>query len=91
MNLINADTITDWYGNSLAEAAIGLDQQYTICRQLYLDTAGGAGTGTWGPGIANWHVGSPSGPLQTWVNGSDAFFAAQRRPSVLRVPYSWLP
>ena len=74
LNVVNASTITDWYGIPLTEMAIGVDQQYTICRQLYLDNSDGTGAATWGPGIANWHVGSLSGPLQTWADDSDAFF-----------------
>lgn len=75
LNVVNADTITDWYGTALADATIGIDQQFTICRQLYLDVSDTpGGTSTWGAGIADWHVGGPSGPLQSWVDYSDAFF-----------------
>ncbi len=80
LNVVNAGTIADWYGSPLADAPIGVDQQYTIDRQLYWDASNGAGSpggaGTWAPGVAVWRVGSPSGPLQGWVDGSDAVFAA---------------
>ena len=73
-------TIRDWFGTPLVDAAAApVDQQYTVSRQLYWDASGGdgpaGGSGTWGPGDENWRVGSPTGPLQGWVDGSDAFFA----------------
>jgi autotransporter-associated beta strand protein len=73
LTVVNANTITDFYGASLAESAVAVDQQYTINRNLYFDAS--SGTATWSPSIAVWHVGSPSGPLQAWVDDSDAFFA----------------
>ena len=73
-------TIRDWFGTPLVDAAAApVDQQYTVSRQLYWDASGGngpaGGSGTWGAGNENWRVGSPTGPLQGWVDGSDAFFA----------------
>ncbi len=76
--LVNAATISDWFGTPLAETAIAVDQQYTVDNDLYWGDSnnGGSesGSGEWSPGVANWHVGSPNGPLQGWVDGSAAFF-----------------
>jgi autotransporter-associated beta strand protein len=69
------NSITDDAGTPLAAmTTIAVDQQYTIDRQLYW--AGNAATiasSTWDTG-QNWRVGSPTGPLQAWCDGSDVFF-----------------
>ena len=79
LSVLDGGTILDWFGTPLATTAtIPVDQQYTIDRQLYWDASGGygpaGGSGTWGTGYT-WRVGSLSGPLQAWVDGSDAVFA----------------
>ena len=80
LSVVNRGTIVDWFGTPLAATlTIPVDQQYTISRQLYWDASGSngaaGGSGTWGPDNDDWHVGSPSGPMQAWVDGSDAVFA----------------
>ena len=71
-------SLLDWYGTPLdATAGIPVDQQYTIDRELYWDPCdgGASGTGTWDAIDCNWRVGSLSGPLQAWLDGSAAVFA----------------
>ncbi len=73
--LVGAATIKDWFGTPLAETAIAVNQQFTVNNKLYWDPSNAGGSGVWSPGVANWHVGSPNGPLQGWVDGSEAFFS----------------
>ena len=78
LNVVNGGTILDWFGTPLATTStIPVDQQYTIDRQLYWDASNGngpaGGTGDWNG--CNWHVGSPTGPLQNWCDGSDVVLA----------------
>ena len=77
LSLVGGGQITSWLGTSLDLVhAIPVDQQYTIDRQLYWDGSNGptGDAGVWGPGNDDWRVGSPSGPLQGWIDGSDAVF-----------------
>ena len=85
--MVNAGTINDWFGTPLTNTTVAVDQQYTIDRQLYWDASNGngpaGGSGTWGSGMDDWHVGSLTGPLQGWVDGSQAFFAGA--PGVVEI------
>ena len=67
LNVVDAGTILDWFGTPLDVTTIILDQQFTICRNLYWS----GGTGDLNTGYLN--VGSPSGPLQQYVDGSNLF------------------
>ena len=82
LDLAGATKILDWYGTPLdTTAAIPIDQQFTFSSQLYWDgshgTGAAGGSGTWGPGYDCWRVGSETGPLQDWVDGSNAYFAGE--------------
>ena len=79
LNVLNTGSILDFFGTPLGGiAAMAVDQQFTISRQLYWDASSGngpaGGSGTWGPDSVNWHVGGLDGPAQGWVDGSNAFF-----------------
>ena len=86
LKVVNGGTILDWFGMPLATTAtVPVDQQYTIDRQLYWDASNGngpaGGTGNWNS--CNWHVGSLTGPLQTYCAGSDIVLAGT--PGVISV------
>ena len=71
LSLTGAGGVLDWFGTPLnTTAMIAVDQQFTVDRQLYYDAA--VGDGNWNTGD-NWRVGSATGPLQAWVDGSAAF------------------
>ena len=62
LNVVNAGSIVDSFGNPLdATAAIPVAQQFTICRQLYWDGSARR-KNVWSASSTTWHVGSPTGP-----------------------------
>ena len=67
LTVLDDGTITDQLGTPLDNAAVGPPSQYcTISRDLYW----GGGSGVWNT-ACNFHVGGPTGPLQSWCDGSD--------------------
>ncbi len=88
--LVGAGAICGFYGTPLtATTTFAIDQQYTINRQLYWNTSSGngavGGARTWETGW-NWRVGSPTGPLQGWCDGSDVVLAGQAGTIVIANP-----
>jgi autotransporter-associated beta strand protein len=77
LSVLAGGTIVDAVGTPLAGASLA-SQQYIIDRQLYWDASGGwgpeGGSGAWDSGT-NWHVGSPTGPLQGFCDGSNVILA----------------
>ena len=57
--------------------SLGANNDLLVSSMLYWDPiVASAGTGTWGLASSQnyWHVGSSTGPLHSWVNGTDAIF-----------------
>jgi hypothetical protein len=86
LNLEDDDTIIDQASQALGGTGAGngdtAGQAYTLDNRLYWDADGDDSSATGGDGfvwedLARWRVGSPTGPLQRWVDGVDAYFGGE--------------
>jgi hypothetical protein len=86
LNLVDDDSILDQMDHALGGAGTGngnaTGQAYTLDNRLYWDADGDDSSATGGDGLlwadlAQWRVGGPTGPLQRWVDGVDAYFGGE--------------